>query len=308
MIKNSALISLLIVVTIVTGCTSSEYSDHGGMTKYDIRSDAYEYHYKNGFTGVDSLGWDANLQYAWSRAGAALTCDITFDKKLVISQMIKIYGESEVVHELNGIYFHHLQSKKISYFCNADRINEIKSVMPKFENGYFPKYFKGEKKSIENSAAINSVQSQLSSNNPTINGVSIIAVYYDKEETPIGFGKYNAFLFMLQDEQFVIWRNNDSIEYVLSNISTLEPKYPTSQNPIKFTKNNANIDGLKVVKFPKTKYTQAYTFNESYNGSIEGDVIYLNSSSVDIYADGRIEKGNSEISWDFHKIKEYLQK
>lgn len=131
--------------------------------------------------------------------------------------------------------------------------------------------------------------------------MSIIAVYYDKEETPIGFGKYNAFLFMLQDEQFVIWRNNDSIEYVLSNISKLEPKYPTSQNPVKFTKNNANIDGLKIVRFPKTNYTQAYTFNESYNGSIKGDVIYLNSSSVDIYADGSIKKAISKFHGIFIK-------
>ena len=128
--KKSISIAIISAVLSVSGCASKGYSGKGGMTKYSIESEAYEYHYKNGFTGVDAMGWDSNLQYAWSRAGAAITCGVKFDKKLVLSQMTKVYGQSDFVHELNGVDFHHLQSKKSKNFCNPSRVNEIKEVMP----------------------------------------------------------------------------------------------------------------------------------------------------------------------------------
>ncbi|UJF24456.1 hypothetical protein L0B52_09025 [Suttonella sp. R2A3] len=134
-------IAIISAVVAISGCAPQGYSGKGGMTQYSITSEAYEYHYKNGFTGVDAMGWDANLQYVWSRAGAAITCGIKFDKKLVLSQMTKMYGQSDFIHELNGVDFHHLQSKKAEGFCTPSRINEIKDVMPKFEKGDFPKYF-----------------------------------------------------------------------------------------------------------------------------------------------------------------------
>jgi len=139
--KKAVLIAVVLAVLGISGCVSKGYSGKGGMTKYSIAPEAYKYHYKNGFTGVDAMGWDSNLQYAWSRAGAAITCDIKFDKKLVLSEMTKVYGQSDFVHELNGIDFHHVQSEKIKGFCNPSRISELKEVMPKLEKGDFPRNF-----------------------------------------------------------------------------------------------------------------------------------------------------------------------
>ena len=139
--NNVLLVAIMTSLVAVPVCASEEYSGKGGMTKYSIKSDAYEYHYKNGFTGIDAMGWDANLQYAWSRAGAAITCGIEFDKKSVLSQMTKAYGQSDFVHELNGVDFHHMQSKKVEGFCNTSRVEEIEEVMPKLEKGQFPQYF-----------------------------------------------------------------------------------------------------------------------------------------------------------------------
>jgi len=139
--KKIMLITIISTIAAISQSEAQEYSGKGGMAAYSIKSDVYEYHYKNGFTGVDAMGWDSNLQYAWSRTGAAVTCGIKFDKKAVLSQMTKVYGQSAFLHELNGVDFHHLQSKKVKEFCSLSRVKEIKEVMPKFEKGDFPKYF-----------------------------------------------------------------------------------------------------------------------------------------------------------------------
>jgi hypothetical protein len=139
--KKIISVAVFSVVIAISGCVSKGYSGKGGMTKYSIAPEAYEYHYINGFTGVDAMGWDSNLQYAWSRAGAAMTCGIEFDKNLVISQMTKVYGQSDLIHELNGIIFHNLQSKKIKNFCSLSRVKEVNEVISKLERGDFPKYF-----------------------------------------------------------------------------------------------------------------------------------------------------------------------
>ncbi len=255
------------------------------------------------------MGWDANLQYSWSRAGAALTCGIKFDKKLVVSQLTKVYGKSDFVHELNGIDFHHLQSKKIKGFCNSSRVNEIKLILPKLERGEFPKYSRGEGggRDIFTPVDIATQPKSFNDINPSIYGLPIIAVYYDNEEAPIGYGKYHAFLFMLQGDKFVIWRNRDDVDYVLSNISTLKSQYSTGKRPVKFSRNGASIHGLKTIEYPKKKYRQSYTFNRSYEGVIQGDVINLTTSSVNIYSDGTVKKSGVAVTWDFHKIKEYSQ-
>jgi|GEM_PF-1322039 len=308
--NKSTIFTALIGVVFVFGCATTEYSGKGGMTAYSIKPEVYEYHYEHGFTGVDAMGWDPNLQYAWSRSGAAITCGIQFDKKAVINNMIKEYGESEFVHDMNGIMFHHLQSKTIKNFCNSSRVNEIKLVLAKLEKGDFPKYFREMDKntSATSTPVIIPTQPKDSTNiHPSINGLPVIAVYYDNEETPIGYGKYHAFLFMLQENKFVIWRNKDSVDYVLSNISTLEAQYPTSKHPVIFSRDGASIHGQDVIEYPKTKYRQAYTFNSSYEGMIQGDIINLTKSSVNIYSDGTVEKSGTAITWDFHKIKEYSQ-
>jgi hypothetical protein len=105
-------VAMLTAILALSGCAFKECSGKGGMTKYSIKSDAYEYHYKNGFTGKDAMGWGYSLQYARSRAGTAVTCDITSDKSLVLSHTTKTYGQNAFVHELNGINFYTLKVKK----------------------------------------------------------------------------------------------------------------------------------------------------------------------------------------------------
>jgi hypothetical protein len=139
--KKSTMLISLINAALITGCATSGYTGKGGMTAYSIEPEAYEYHYKHGFTGIDAMGWDPNLQYAWSRSGAAMTCGIQFDKKLVIKNMIREYGKDELTHDMNGIMFHHLQSKKIKNFCTTERITEAKKVVSGLEVGSFPKLF-----------------------------------------------------------------------------------------------------------------------------------------------------------------------
>ncbi|MCW8889839.1 MAG: hypothetical protein OQL20_04185 [Sedimenticola sp.] len=103
------------------------------MTARSIKPDVYEYHYKNGFTGVDAMGWGPNLQYAWSRIGAGITCGIPFNKDALVDKLVAKYGHSEFVHDMNGIMFHHMQSKKIDSFCTADRLEEVKQIISETE-------------------------------------------------------------------------------------------------------------------------------------------------------------------------------
>lgn len=137
--KTLATVSVLTAFGMVTAC--AEYSGKGGMSEYKVKPDAYEYHYENGFIGADAMGWDPNLQYAWSRAGAALTCQIKMNKDLVLKNMSDTYGHDAFIHDLNGISFHYLQSKQIGDFCTKDRMLELSDVIPKFEAGNFPAHF-----------------------------------------------------------------------------------------------------------------------------------------------------------------------
>ena len=134
---------MFVSALLVFGSTAvwAKYSGVGGMTKHKIKSKVYKYHYDNGFTGVDALGWDSNLQYAWSRTGAALTCNIDINKKLILKNMTEKYGQFDFIHDVNGIGFHHLHSKKVKKFCTEERVNEILNVIPKFEAGDFPELF-----------------------------------------------------------------------------------------------------------------------------------------------------------------------
>lgn len=136
--KRIISVILFYCVIFISGCASPEYSGKGGMTEFEVKSEAYEYHYKHGYTGEDALEWDPDLQYAWSRVGAALTCNIEINKELILKNMSEKYGNSPFIHESNGIMFHHLQSKKINNFCTKDRISEIKEVIVELEHGHFP--------------------------------------------------------------------------------------------------------------------------------------------------------------------------
>ncbi len=128
---------------ILTGCANPEkvalpvYEGSGGMTKWNISPEAYLYHYDAGFTGIDALTYDEQLQKIWSRLGAAKTCGVAFDKQLIISKLISQYGENAITHELNGIGFHSVQSRKIPQFCNKQRVGNIKKAVNRYLKGYF---------------------------------------------------------------------------------------------------------------------------------------------------------------------------
>lgn len=106
------------------------YSGVGGMTAYAIPANVYAYHYDHGFTGIDAMGWAPELQYAWSRFGAAAACNIPYDKKTALTTLQKHYGEDKFAHELNGIDFHRNHAAADAQFCTPERLAEIKRVLP----------------------------------------------------------------------------------------------------------------------------------------------------------------------------------
>ncbi len=144
--KNMALFRAVFIVmaTVSLNVVAQDYGNYlgkGGMSAYDIKRNVYEYHYDKGFTGEDAMGWDPNLQYAWSRLGAAKTCNVSYPSEKIIEQLIAKYGENTLTHEMVGINFHAAQSKANPSFCTLTRIDEIKDLLPAFEAGNFPKKF-----------------------------------------------------------------------------------------------------------------------------------------------------------------------
>ena len=117
------------------------YSGSGGMAAYSIAPEVYLHHYERGFTGRDAMGWDVNLQFAWSRIGAAKTCGVPYAADKVLEQLIAKYGHSESEHSLVGIDFHHLQSKGLPGFCSQARVIEVRQLLSEFERGQFVKRF-----------------------------------------------------------------------------------------------------------------------------------------------------------------------
>lgn len=130
-------------ILILTGCASSDkpeqpvYTGIGGMTKWNITPSDYLFHYNNGFTGIDALGYNEHLQTVWSRLGGAQTCGIDFDAQSMIYKLIVKYGETTITHELNGIGFHSVQSRKVPKFCDISRIREINKALTRYNKGYF---------------------------------------------------------------------------------------------------------------------------------------------------------------------------
>ena len=149
---KAAMCAVMFSTSLLMGCATTDskpnisddqkYSGKGGMTAYDIKPEVYVYHYENGFTGIDAMGWDANLQYAWSRAGGALTCQIPFDKRKVISNLVGAYGYDDLVHDMNGVMFHNIQSQKVAGFCTPARVAKIQIVVKDLEQNKIPKRYK----------------------------------------------------------------------------------------------------------------------------------------------------------------------
>lgn len=139
------LAAFFLIISASTGTTIAadygNYKGKGGMLAYDIKPNVYEYHYDKGFTGEDAAGWDANLQYAWSRIAAAKICNIQVSQEELLPLLIEKYGQDKLTHELVGISFHEAQIKSNSKFCTPERAEEVKNVIPEFNEGKFPKKF-----------------------------------------------------------------------------------------------------------------------------------------------------------------------
>jgi len=148
MMYRHLLICLSLLATILlSGCIGFErksetpalpqYAGSGGMTEWNIKPEAYLYHYENGFTGSDALGWPEQLQFVWSRLGAAANCQIDFDKPQMVTRLQQHFGESYATHELNGIGFHRIQSHKVPLFCSEERMKKIEYQLKKYHRGAF---------------------------------------------------------------------------------------------------------------------------------------------------------------------------
>ena len=116
------------------------YKGRGGMAAFDIKPNVYAYHYDKGFTGPDAGGWDPQLQFVWSRMGAAQSCGVAFDEAAAFKQLEAKYPHGETVHRMVGVGFHAAQSKaSANAFCTSDRLIELRALLPAFERGGFLK-------------------------------------------------------------------------------------------------------------------------------------------------------------------------
>lgn len=137
------LASLLVAATLAAcqSPVSAPYAGRGGITAYQIAPHVYAHHYDKGFTGPDAMGWDPNLQLAWSRLAAARTCGVPYTQSKVVAALIRSFGHDTLTHELIGIDFHHAQSKGVPGFCTPERVTELQALVPAMESGGFAKRF-----------------------------------------------------------------------------------------------------------------------------------------------------------------------
>ena len=120
------LLALPLSMTTAAEPSYGGYLGHGGMTAYDIAPNVYEYHYDHGFTGEDAMGWKPELQFIWSRFGAAEVCGLPYDSEAALAALQQKYGHDRFVHEINGVSFHAAQAKANANFCTPERVQQLK--------------------------------------------------------------------------------------------------------------------------------------------------------------------------------------
>ena len=94
------------------------------MSAHKIKSNVYEYHYDKGFFGPDAMGWDPNLQFAWSRIAAAKACGMEIQEEKLILNLIAEFQKDQMTHQFIGIGFHGAQigaNKKILHRRSCQR-------------------------------------------------------------------------------------------------------------------------------------------------------------------------------------------
>lgn len=136
-IRRSMKPTAVLLGLLLAGCGSPQPYRGGGMAAYDIKPAVYQYHHEHGFTGVDAMGWDPLAQRAWSRLGAAKTCGIGYEEQAMLEQLIARFGHDRLVHQMNGIDFHHLQSRKLEGFCTEARKAELRAALAEMAQGRF---------------------------------------------------------------------------------------------------------------------------------------------------------------------------
>jgi len=113
-----------------------------GMEARDIDSNVYLKNYDEGFKNHKTSGWDPNLQFVWSRLGAAKELGIKYNEDVVIKQLVRKFGQDPMVHKMVGIGFHQAQVRKAkAQFSTRERVNEIRSLLPAYEKGEFSRGF-----------------------------------------------------------------------------------------------------------------------------------------------------------------------
>lgn len=133
------LLSLFGAVAVVDAQDYQGYEGKGGMLAHKIEPFVFEYHYDHGFTGEDVMGWDPELNFAWSRLAAAEACSgMDISKEALIELLVDRYGHSTVVHEVNGIEFNYAQIMANPDFCTPSRTEEAIRWVSDFAEGGLP--------------------------------------------------------------------------------------------------------------------------------------------------------------------------
>ena len=115
------LLALPLSMTAAAEPSYGGYSGHGGMTAYDIAPNVYEYHYDHGFTGEDAMGWKPELQFIWSRFGAAEACGLPYDSEAALAALQQKYGhDPSYTKSMASVFMpHKLKPMQISAHRNG---------------------------------------------------------------------------------------------------------------------------------------------------------------------------------------------
>lgn len=138
----AAAVTVLCLPLAATAADYGNYKGRGGMLARSIPANVYAYHYDNGFTGVDAMGWDPNLQFAWSRIAAADACGVGIDKAKAMAALQAAYDQDPTVQEIIGIGFHAAQINANPAFCDPARVAALGPLVPHIEDGSFERPFK----------------------------------------------------------------------------------------------------------------------------------------------------------------------
>lgn len=141
---------------------------------------------------------------------------------------------------------------------------------------------------------------------PTLNGLRVLSIYYDEveEDTGCPHCKYHVYLFFLEGNKFIVWRNHDPAEYIVNNFMTLETQYPSVKHPSEYKIDGNKITAIRKIDSRDKQGKLSYTHIENSEGEFRDGVLYMVTKSSTIYPDGR--SGQTFVSTrDFRKIKEY---